>query len=155
MKSWSSCPRPRALGMGRVGRGSVNPDHLESGKRTWGWLWRRRGESGMLGKGSEFTVGEGRGRERTTKGPKRGTLQPPVPMEATPPKASPPSWGSWLPSRSEKIELPPGTHRPLCGDQISWSNEKVCSPYPSCLESRNRAETPSLEVRLLNPVASV
>lgn len=80
----------------------------------------------------------------------------PVQMEATPPKASPASWGPWLPSSSERIEPPQGTHRPLlvvAGDQISQSSDKACSPYPPAL--REEAEPTSLEVRLLNPVTSV
>lgn len=99
--------------------------------------------------------GEGKGRRRKQEW-KRKNSESPVQMEATPPKASPASWGPSLPSSSERIEPPQGTHRPLlvvAGDQISQSSDKACSPYPPAL--REEAEPTSLEVRLLNPVTSV
>lgn len=79
----------------------------------------------------------------------------PVQMEAMPTKASPASWGPWLPSPSERIEL----HREHTGLFWWWrgtrfhSSDKACSPYTSA--SREEAEPTPLEVRLLNPVTSV
>lgn len=60
----------------------------------------------------------GRGRKEEER-----NLRSPVQMEATPPKASPASWG---PSPSERIELPQA-HSPW-GDPVSWSNKKARSP---------------------------
>lgn len=60
----------------------------------------------------------GRGRKEEERNSKS-----PVQMEATPPKASPASWG---PSPSERIELPQA-HSPW-GDPVSWSNKKARSP---------------------------
>lgn len=72
----------------------------------------------------EVNCGAGRGTGGRGRKDEERNSKSPVQMEATPPKASPASWG---PSPSERIELPQGTHSPW-GSHISWSNEKARSP---------------------------
>lgn len=85
----------------------MNPDHLESRKRTLGQLWRRQEESVMQGEGSEL-LREGEREEE--KG--RGTQNP------------------QLLSPSERIELPQGTHRPLWGTIFYRAMKKLVLPSP-------------------------
>lgn len=84
----------------------------------------------------EVNCGGREGNRRKRKEEERNSKSP-VQMEATPPKASPASWGpspsppkaspaNWGPSPSERIELPQA-HSPW-GDPISWSNKKARSP---------------------------
>lgn len=56
---------------------------------------------------------EGRGREEEKARMEEKNSESPVQMEATPPKASPASWGPWLPSPSERILSPHREHTGL------------------------------------------
>lgn len=83
-------------------------------------------------------MAEGGGEREEEEGrKKRGTQNPP--MEATPPKASPASWG---PSPSERLELPQGAHRRPWGTVFHRAMEKLVLPNPSALREE-------IELRLL------
>lgn len=113
-------PKAGALGTGCVGRDlriltTLNP---ERGL----WVDRGEGEKKVQCWEREVNCGGREGNRRKRKEEERNSKSP-VQMEATPPKASPASWG---PSPSERIELPQA-HSPW-GDPISWSNKKARSP---------------------------
>lgn len=81
--------------------------------------------------GGRGTGGRGRKEEERN-------LKSPVQMEATPPKASPPSWG---PSPSERIELPQA-HIPWGGTLFHGATKKFVLPNPPALREE-------IELRLL------
>lgn len=129
-------PEAGALGMGCVGRGSANPDHLESRTRTLGRSWRRREESAMLGEGSELWR-EGGEREEEEGRKKRGTRNPLY------------RWKPHLPKPLQLAGAPPPLrelsshrHTALGGTLFHGATKKLVLPNPPALREE-------IELRLL------